>query len=79
MLVDGLAELAEKIDAAGTRAEFARKVGIGEPYLSKILSGKRPFGRLPIQTGAKISEAAGIPLERLTAGISPTRHKRTPR
>jgi transcriptional regulator with XRE-family HTH domain len=77
--MDGLTELAEKIDAAGTRAEFARKVGIGEPYLSKILSGKRPFCRLPIQTGAKIGEAAGIPLERLTAGINPAQRKRARR
>ncbi|CCE05808.1 hypothetical protein BRAS3843_1480039 [Bradyrhizobium sp. STM 3843] len=74
--MDALEELAAKIDAAGTRAEFARKVGIGEPYLSNILSGKRPFWRLPIQTGAKISEAAGISLEQLTAGTNPAKRKR---
>jgi hypothetical protein len=68
--MDGLTELAEKIDAAGTRADFAKSVGISQGYLSRILSGKCPFSRLPFQTVLKISEQAGIPAERLAADAS---------
>jgi transcriptional regulator with XRE-family HTH domain len=63
----GITELAEKIDAAGTRADFAKSVGISQGYLSRILSGKSPLSRLPFQTVLRISEKAGIPTERLGA------------
>jgi len=63
-----LEELRRAIDRRpGKRANFARDVGIGQVYLSQILSGKRPFARLPIETGRKISEASGISLERLAS------------
>jgi hypothetical protein len=62
--MDVLTELAAKIDSAGTRAEFARKVEIGEPYLSNILSGRRPLSRLPFETILRLSEHTGIPADR---------------
>jgi transcriptional regulator with XRE-family HTH domain len=69
-MIDALEELKEKIDAKMPRADFAKAVGIGKSYLSQILSGKRQFARLPIETGRKISEMSGISLDRLagTAG-----------
>jgi len=63
-----LDELARSIDRRpGKRADFAREVGIGQAYLSQILSGKRPLSRLPMGTVRKFSKASGIPLERLAA------------
>lgn len=63
-----LDELTRAVDARpGTRGDFAKAVGIGQVYLSQILSGKRPIARLPIETGRKISEISGIPLERLAS------------
>lgn len=62
-----LDELARSIDKrVGSRADFAKAVGIGQAYLSQILSGKRPLSRLPMSTGQKISHLSGIPMERLT-------------
>lgn len=62
-----LQELAQAIDARGKRGEFAETVGIGQVYLSQILSGKRPIGRLPLETVRKISDASGLPLDRLAS------------
>lgn len=63
-----LGELKRAIDQRpGTRADFAKAVGIGQVYLSQILSGKRPISRLPIETGRKISEVSGISLDRLAS------------
>lgn len=68
-----LQELARAIDAReGNRADFARAVGIGQVYLSQILNGKRPIGRLPLETVRKISDASGMPIERLAAASSPS-------
>lgn len=67
-----LQELARAIDAReGKRADFAKAVGIGQVYLSQILNGKRPIGRLPVDTARKISDVSGIPLDRLAAASSP--------
>jgi transcriptional regulator with XRE-family HTH domain len=71
-MTDVLCELKEEIDANGGRAEFARAVGIKKAYLSLILSGKRSLSRLPIETGRKISEFTGIPLDRLAAPEAPS-------
>lgn len=61
-----LEELALVINARdGKRADFAKAVGIGQVYLSQILTGKRPIGRLPLETVRKISDVSGIPIERL--------------
>ena len=63
-----LEELARAIDARpGTRADFAKAVGIGQAYLSQILSGKRPIERLPMGTVRKISDVSGMSIERLAA------------
>lgn len=63
-----LDELKRAIDARpGRRGDFARAVGIGQVYLSEILSGKKPLARLPLETGRKISEVSGIALERLAS------------
>lgn len=63
-----LDELARAIDAReGNRGDFARAVGIGQVYLSQILSGKRPLERLPMGTVRKICEVSGMPIERLAA------------
>lgn len=57
-------ELAWAIDhKMRTRREFAKSVGIGDAYLSQILSGVRPLSRLPLATAFKISQAAGLPIE----------------
>lgn len=70
-----LGDLARAIDERGlSRADFAKAVGIGQPYLSQILNGTRPLARLPIETGRKISEISGIPLERLAAAAVETLH-----
>lgn len=67
-----LDELARAVDQRpGTRADFAKAVGIGQVYLSQILTGKRPLARLPMETVKKISRVAEIPLERLAADIPP--------
>jgi transcriptional regulator with XRE-family HTH domain len=67
-----LDELAHAVDAReGTRADFAKAVGIGQAYLSQILSGKRPLARLPMGTVRKISEISGIPIARLAAVSEP--------
>jgi transcriptional regulator with XRE-family HTH domain len=63
--VSGLTELAQKIDAAGSRAEFAEKAKISESYLSNILSGRQSFSRVPVETAMRISEASGLSIERL--------------
>lgn len=63
-----LDELTRVIDGRpGTRGDFAKAVGIGQAYLSQILSGKRPMERLPLGTVRKISEISGIPLDRLAS------------
>jgi DNA-binding transcriptional regulator YdaS (Cro superfamily) len=36
-------ELREMADSA-TQAEIAASIGVSEPYLSQVLSGKRPVG-----------------------------------
>jgi len=65
-----LDELAQSVaQRAGNRADFAKAVGIGQVYLSQILSGKRPLARLPAETLLKFSQVSGIPMERL-AGAS---------
>lgn len=67
-----LGELARAIETReGGRAEFARAVGIGQVYLSQILSGKRPLQRLPLSTARKISAVSGVPLDRLAAVSAP--------
>jgi transcriptional regulator with XRE-family HTH domain len=63
--MDGLAELARTIDKAGTRAEFAEKAKISEPYLSNILSGRKSFTRIPVETAMRISAASGMTMEQL--------------
>jgi transcriptional regulator with XRE-family HTH domain len=74
--MSGLAELKRKIDERpGTRADFARAVEISEPYLSQILNGARPLGRLPGDTLLKISREAGIPIDHLVD----TDHDASPR
>ncbi|WP_246801661.1 helix-turn-helix domain-containing protein [Bradyrhizobium genosp. L] len=66
-----LQELARAIDAKpGTRADFAKKVGIGQVYLSQILRGRRPIDRLPMGTVRKICDAAGVPIERVAVAPS---------
>jgi len=66
-----LDELAQSIDRRpGKRADFAKAVGIGQAYLSQILSGKRPLSRLPLGTAHKLSQASGIPVERLASEAS---------
>lgn len=67
-----LKELASAIDAQpGTRGDFAKAVGIGQVYLSQILNGKRPIGRLPAETLRKIGDASGMSIERLTTPTPP--------
>lgn len=68
-VLDELAQVIAK--RPGSRADFAKAVGIGQVYLSQILTGKRPLSRLPMQTGLKISQVSGIPMERLS-GEAPT-------
>jgi transcriptional regulator with XRE-family HTH domain len=63
----GLQELIVAIDTQGSRRDFARKVGIGEPYLSMILNGQRPLSRLPFETVMLLSEHTGIPADRFAA------------
>lgn len=63
--MDGLTELARKIDEAGTRAEFAEKANISESYLSNILSGRQSFSRIPVETAMRISAESGMSIERL--------------
>jgi hypothetical protein len=77
--MDGITELAEKIDAAGTRGDFAKSVGISQGYLSRILSGKSPLSRLPFQTILKISEQAGIPTDRFAEVANGRARKRAGR
>lgn len=61
-----LDELAQAVDRRpGNRADFARAVGIGQVYLSQILTGKRPLSRLPAATLLKFSKVSGISMERL--------------
>lgn len=68
-----LCELARAIDAReGTRADFAKAVGIGQAYLSQILSGKRPIDRVPLGTVRRISDASGVPFDRFAAPLAPT-------
>lgn len=67
-----LDELAKAVDANGGRAGFAGAIGITQAYLSQILKGRRPLDRLPMSTVRKISEASGMPLDRLaTAPLAP--------
>lgn len=63
--MDGLSELAKKIDEAGTRGEFAERAKISESYLSNILSGRQSFARVPVETAMRISAESGISIERL--------------
>lgn len=63
----GIEELAKAIDEAGSRAAFAERAEISESYLSNILSGRKPFARVPVETAVRIAEAAGISVERLAA------------
>ncbi len=63
--MDGLQKLASVIDGQGTRREFAELAHLSESYLSDILSGKRPFNRVPVSTAIRISELSGISIERL--------------
>lgn len=63
--MDGLQELAKVIDGKGTRREFAELAHLSESYLSDILSGKRPFNRVPVSTAMRISELSGISIEKL--------------
>lgn len=66
-----LDELAQAVaQRPGNRADFAKAVGIGQVYLSQILSGKRPLSRLPGETLLKFSKVSGIPMERLV-GAAP--------
>jgi transcriptional regulator with XRE-family HTH domain len=68
-----LDELARSVDQRpGTRADFAKAVGIGQVYLSQILSGKRPLARLPAGTLLKFSKVSGISMERLAEAPSET-------
>ena len=62
---EGLHELNAVIDANWTRGGFADEAGISEPYLSQILSGARPFSRVPVGTAMKISKLSGISIDRL--------------
>jgi transcriptional regulator with XRE-family HTH domain len=70
--LSGLDELSIKIDRDGTRRSFAEKLKISENYLSQILSGTRPFARLPVATALKISELSGISIERLNNSSNPS-------
>jgi transcriptional regulator with XRE-family HTH domain len=64
-----LDELAQAVARhPGNRADFAKAIGIGQVYLSQILSGKRPLSRLPGATLLKFSKVSGIPMERLADG-----------
>lgn len=71
-MADELELLKEKIAKEGTRADFAKAVGIGKAYLSQILSGKRPLSRLPAGTLLRFSKVSGIALERLAGGAPDT-------
>ncbi len=62
-----LEELELAMKRRGSRADFAQAVGISQAYLSQILNGKRPLSRLPMKTGRRLSEASGIPIDRLAA------------
>lgn len=65
-----LEELARSIDLSpGSRADFAKAVGIGQVYLSQILNGRRPLARLPLSTALKFSQVSGIPMERLATPV----------
>lgn len=55
--MESLRKLAAWIDERGSRAEFAKSVGISEPHLSLVLDGKR---------GLSLKAAAAI--ERETKG-----------
>lgn len=67
--ITALDELARSVDRhPGNRADFAKAVGIGQVYLSQILSGKRPLSRLPAGTLLKFSKVSGIAMERLAGG-----------
>jgi transcriptional regulator with XRE-family HTH domain len=68
--LSGLEELAKRISEQGSNARFAEGVGISEPYLSMILSGARPFSRVPVSTALAISQHSGIPIERLAGGAA---------
>jgi hypothetical protein len=66
-----LQELGWEIDDRfGSRGSFAKEVGIGEAYLSQILTGARPTGRLPFELAIRIAQASGLPLEQLAAAVS---------
>lgn len=67
-----LDELVRTIDRMpGSRGDFAKAVGIKQPYLSDILRGRRPLSRLPAGTLLKFSQVSGIALDRL-AGAAAT-------
>lgn len=70
--MDGLQELAKRIDERGTRGDFAGKVKISESYLSNILAGRQSFSRVPVETAMRISAESGIPIERLARTSAPT-------
>lgn len=64
--------LEELTRSVANRADFAKAVGIGQVYLSQILTGKRPLSRLPAGTLLKFSKLSGIPMERLATGSDET-------
>jgi len=69
--MDGLVELARRIDEVGTRADFAEKAKISESYLSNIISGRQPFSRVPVETAMRISRESGISIEQLAGKDTP--------
>ena len=72
----GLQELKRKIDARGTQAVCAEILGIGESYLSQILSGARPFSRVPVAIALKLSDYADMTIEQISAIPDPSPHAR---
>jgi hypothetical protein len=50
--------------------EFAQRIGVSKSYLSMLLSGARPFCRIPGHLALKINEETGIPIDQLMKPIS---------
>lgn len=69
--LSALQELAWVIDTQWTsRRAFARAVGLGESYMSLLLGGARPLGRVPFSTIVQICRLSGVSITTLADHIS---------
>lgn len=59
MMPNPLARWIETQDPRPTQAQLADRIGISEPFLSQIISGKRAVS---LNTAGRISAVTGIPL-----------------